>query len=54
MKWTIGFFDIVIFAAGYVACIYSWQWIKVKINGAAQEYDRLRAQAEKIINAVKR
>lgn len=42
------------FAGGYVASIYTWQWIKVQVNGAAAEYDRLRDQAEKIINSVKR
>ena len=41
------------FVGGYVASIYTWQWIKVQVNGATVEYERLRAKAEKIINSVK-
>ena len=54
MKWASGCFDVVIFAIGYVASVYTWPWLRLKVNGAATEYDRLRAEADRIINAVKR
>ena len=54
MKWAIGIFDVVIFAAGYAASIYTWPWLRLQMNGAAAEYDRLRARADRIINSVKR
>lgn len=37
---------IVAFAAGYVASIYSWPWIKEHANGALTEARSLRAKAE--------
>lgn len=46
--------DILFVIGGYVLSIYTWPWIRLQINGAAQEYDRLRARADKIIAAVKR
>lgn len=36
---------VVLFAAGYAASVYSWPAIKVWINGAAAEIDRLRERA---------
>lgn len=36
---------VVLLAAGYVASIYSWPAIKIRINGAAAEIDRLRERA---------
>jgi hypothetical protein len=41
--WT--FFDAVLFAAGYVASIYSWPAIKLWYNGAAAELASLEARA---------
>lgn len=41
--WSI--FDIFVFVAGYVACIYSWPWIKVTFNGAMTEAQKLRDKA---------
>jgi hypothetical protein len=41
--WTV--FDAVLFAAGYVASIYSWPKIKILVNGAAVEAADLRQKA---------
>jgi hypothetical protein len=41
--WT--FFDVVVFAAGYVASIYSWPRIKIWINGTHAEVASLEAKA---------
>jgi hypothetical protein len=41
--WT--FFDVVVFAAGYVASIYSWPRIKIWINGTQAEVASLEAKA---------
>ena len=38
------------FAAGYVACVYSWPTIKPWINGASAEAARLRATAQQLEN----
>ena len=40
--WT--FFDAVLFVAGYVASIYSWPKIKVRVNGARAEIANLEAR----------
>ena len=40
--WT--FFDAVLFAAGYVASIYSWPKIKVWVNGTHAEIANLEAR----------
>jgi hypothetical protein len=39
------FFDSVVFAAGYVASIYSWPRIKLWVNGAQAEITSLEAKA---------
>jgi hypothetical protein len=44
--WTL--FDIVLFAAGYLASIYSWPTIRVWANGVTEETQRLRAKAERL------
>lgn len=36
---------VVPFAAGYAASVYSWPTIKIWINGAAAEINRLRERA---------
>ena len=41
--WTA--FDLVLFAAGYVASIYSWPKIKIWINGTQAEIASLEAKA---------
>jgi hypothetical protein len=33
------------FAAGYIASIYSWPWIKLWVNGAKAEIAGLEARA---------
>lgn len=38
-------FDAVIFAAGYVASIYSWPKIKLWVNGAQAEIASLEGKA---------
>ena len=40
--WT--FFEAVLFAAGYVASIYSWPKIKVWVNGTRAEIANLEAK----------
>ena len=39
------FLDVLVFAAGYAASIYSWPAVKVWINGATAEVADLRARA---------
>jgi hypothetical protein len=41
--WT--FFDAVVFAAGYIASIYSWPKIKIWVNGTQAEIASLEAKA---------
>jgi hypothetical protein len=41
--WT--FLDVFLFAAGYVASIYSWPTIKVGVNGTRAEIASLEAKA---------
>ena len=41
--WT--FFDVVLFAAGYVGSIYSWPKIKIWVNGVQAEVANLEAKA---------
>jgi hypothetical protein len=41
-------FDVVLFAAGYIAEIYSWPKIKIWINGASSEVARLRQKASQV------
>ena len=41
--WTV--LDAVLFAAGYVASIYSWPTIKVWVNGTKAEIASLEAKA---------
>ena len=41
--WT--FFDVVLFAAGYVVSIYSWPNIKIWLNGTQTEIANLEAKA---------
>ena len=41
-------FDAVLFAAGYIASIYSWPKIKIWINGASSETARLRQNSLQI------
>ena len=44
--WTL--FDAVLFAAGYVAAIYTWPRIKIWIDKANSEAARLRQKAWQI------
>jgi hypothetical protein len=44
--WT--FFNVIVFAAGYVASIYTWPWLRTKFIGAEAEVQSLRARASSI------
>ena len=39
---------VILFAAGYAASVYSWATIKVWINGATTEAEKLRSRAAKL------
>jgi hypothetical protein len=43
IMWNV--LDAVVFAAGYVASVYSWPRIKLWINGAESEVASLEAKA---------
>ena len=49
--------DLFLFAAafggGYVACVYSWPGIGVRINGLSAEVARLRAKAQQLENNIR-
>jgi outer membrane murein-binding lipoprotein Lpp len=49
--------DLFLFAAafggGYLACVYSWPGIKVRINGLAAEAAHLRARAQQLENNIR-
>jgi hypothetical protein len=36
--------DIVLFAAGYAASVYTWPWLRTKIQGAQAEITALEAR----------
>lgn len=44
--------DIVLFAAGYVASIYTWQWVRTKWSGAQTEIAKLEARAAALKEAI--
>ena len=44
--WTL--FDVVLFAAGYTASIYTWPKIKIWINGVSTEAANLRQKAARL------
>lgn len=46
--------DIAFLIGGYVAAIYTWPRVKLLLNGAQTEANRLRAKADAIIEAAKR
>lgn len=39
------FGDIILFAAGYTASIYTWQWLRTKFTGIQTEVASLEARA---------
>ena len=49
--------DLFLFAAafggGYVACVYSWPAVKIRINGLSAEADSLRAKAQQLENRIR-
>jgi hypothetical protein len=45
--------DLFVFAAGYVACVYSWPTIKIWINGISAEAVSLRAKAQQLENRIR-
>ena len=49
--WT--FLNVLSFAAGYTASIYSWPVVKVWINGLAAEAARLRAKATQLESRIR-
>lgn len=46
-------FDVLAFAAGFAASVYSWPLIKVWINGVTAEAATLRAQAMALESRIK-
>jgi hypothetical protein len=45
-------FDVVVFAAGYAASIYSWSRIKLWVNGARTEIVNLEAKVAALKGAL--
>lgn len=43
---------VLLFIAGYVACIFTWPKVKVWINGAELEAANLKAKAKDLLNKV--
>lgn len=39
------FLDFVLFAGGYVGSIYSWPWLRTKLQGIEAEITALEARA---------
>jgi len=46
IMWNL--FDVALFAAGYVASIYSWPKIRIWINGISAEAADLRQKAAQL------
>ena len=44
--------DILLFAAGYAASIYTWAWLRTQIQGAQAEITALEARAAALKVAV--
>jgi hypothetical protein len=44
--------DIIVFAAGYAASIYTWQWVRTKWSGAQAEIAKIEARAAALKEAV--
>jgi hypothetical protein len=44
--WNV--FDVALFAAGYVASIYSWPRIRIWMNGISAEATDLRQRAARL------
>lgn len=42
------FFDVIVFAAGYIASAYSWPKIRIWINGVSAEAADLRQKAARL------
>ena len=47
------FLDIFLFVAGYAASIYTWPWLRTKIQGAQGEIAALEARAAALKAALK-
>ncbi|ACI92731.1 hypothetical protein OCAR_5600 [Afipia carboxidovorans OM5] len=47
-------FSIALFVGGYVASIYTWTRLKVIVNGAQAEAEKLRAKAKAIVEAAQK
>jgi outer membrane murein-binding lipoprotein Lpp len=41
------------FAGGYVASVYSWPVVKIRINGLSAEVANLRAKAQQLENRIR-
>lgn len=39
---------VAIFAGGYVASIFSWPWLRLKMIGAQAEYEKLKERIDTI------
>lgn len=46
-------FDVLVFAGGYTASVYSWPLIKVWVNGVTVEVASLRAKAASLEARIK-
>lgn len=46
-------FDVLVFAAGFAASVYSWPLLKVWINGVTAEAASLRAKAAALESRIK-
>jgi hypothetical protein len=41
------------FAGGYVASVYSWPAVKIRVNGLSAEVASLRARAQQLENRIR-
>lgn len=48
----IVFGDVIVFIGGYVASIYTWQWVRTKWSGAETELAKLEARIKALKEAI--
>jgi hypothetical protein len=48
MSWLDIIAAVLVFAAGYVASIYTWPWIRTTVTGAEAEIERLRTRLDSV------
>jgi hypothetical protein len=44
--------DMALFVGGYVASIYTWQWVRTKWSGIETEIIKLEARAQALKEAI--